>query len=240
MRKLLSSSSVQVTMMALRYLRVQLPRLPKVEGPNAEHSAEALIAEANAQLSKLKQAVGQHEEAEIERMAVNAELKRIGKENNKLDVQIGRELRALVRGDTQDPRFLRMFPEAPSVGAGLSKSYLEQKRFTANIKHLIETDEAFSALRSYLPEIDDLMHAFRKTLHQRDLLLNAEKQALVARNVAMDEVKAFYNQAYARLTIAYPGQEALIETCFYAIPKSRKGNADDSASEEDAGEEEEG
>ena len=105
MQKLTDSHSSAHALRALRFAILRLGSRPETAGfaPDVL-AARTALATANDALDT----------AQTARMAATAEMGWIDQGIDDTAVQLGLELRALVKGDTNDPRYKRLFPIAPS------------------------------------------------------------------------------------------------------------------------------
>ncbi len=225
MHQLSEKYSVPTTLLAMRYLRVELLRQPAPENADDPNAPAQLLPECDAQMARLKAASEEYEMAETNRMVTNAALQRASKKNYKVLVQLAREMRTKLEGDQADPLFVRLFPKAPSKAVN-STSYTKTLRYTADVKARIEENpEDYPELQRYLPQMQENLEEIQKLLIRREQDLLAERKTKADRTAVLKEVQDFYNKAYIRLFKVYDGDQEQVDAFFYKLNKPSKKDA---------------
>ena len=161
----------------------------------------------------LRSADDSWQEARTARMAATAEVEF---QDEWLDggvMQVGRVARALVEGQTGDPRYTALFPIAPSA-AMAPVGGDAQARFVKAMIQQLEGDDAFVSLRHHATTLTERAEALTTALAAREELYLAEAQADAVRTRAADAARRAYNLMYPRLQLIFPDRPTLVESFF--------------------------
>ena len=236
MKKLINSYSTPLTIIALQYLRRQLLIIEPPQDPSGPNAPSQLVAECDDLLKQMEDATKAFDAAKVQRMIDNARLREDVKKNCTMLVQLAREMRAVVQGNQNHPLYVNLFEEAPSKAAGLSSSYRKILSYTRNVKSYFEDDPQYARFQSSIPDLQSSIDAIEHGLKQRGDDEITESQAEMKRKQIKLRMQDFYNHAYIRLLMAYEGNLALVENCFYPIRSKKKSteNASNPSKEEGA------
>ncbi len=223
MQKLTTRHAVQVHFDAMRFLCIQLAVYPDLK---------EMLDEATALIEELKSAEGAYQQSKFYRMSDTAKITYLDKMLGKVVSKIARAVRVLVDGNLKSPVYVTLFTKAPSTAmrGGVSE---DQKRFISNIIYQVENNDVYDSLRPELPALKAQNEALLAAVASREAKQDAESRALTARNLATEHIRAFYNLLPSRLNIHFQGQEALVDSFFYAVPKTRNAKKDEGGSEEE-------
>jgi hypothetical protein len=207
MEKLRDTDSSETVKRRARYLIVRLLSRPEVKE----------YAQGIAQkLETLKERIEDHEIATDERIGSTAEIhyyvERIGEKVS----AIARDVVVLVRGDTSDARYKRIFLVSPSEA--MRSSIDDRDRFVRNILETLETDRTYASLKSHIKTLRADTEALAALYAQRDTQQLALDRARQELDIATDAVRRAHNHALHHASISFPDDRALVESFFWQAP----------------------
>lgn len=233
MNRLTKNSSPALTYTSILYLRVQLVRKPAPANTDSPDAPKQLIVECQEQLSRIRNAQDKLQTAKVNRMGINAELHQATNENYQLLVQIAREIRTMVKGDSQHPTYLKIFPKSPSEAANPNQGYAQHFTYAVRVKNKIASDPTYDTVLNYVPQLEENLKQIQELLSRREVLFTEENDASVELSTVTREAQAFYNHAYIRLLMVYNSNTKIVDPCFYRLPHSKKKASNKKASADD-------
>lgn len=188
----------------MRFLSIRLRSRPLSAGlaGDVDRERDALGARNEA-----------HENAFEERVAASAEISFLDGMLGAAVADLARDVNVLVKGRTDDPRYLRIFIGTPSermkpVGGP------EQDRFVQNILDVLSKDPDFASLHAHLPLITEWQQQLSDAVKRRESLQLAEDRARQELDIAIARARKVYNQMEHRLALVFPDHESLVESFF--------------------------
>ena len=153
-------------------------------------------------------------EARERRIAASAEVAYL---DGKLDggiMGLSRQALVEVKGDRGDPRYRRLFAEAPSAGLA-PVAGTGQAHFVAGVLAQLTRDPSpFPDLTGGAPDLQSMVTALQDAEKRRDDLYVPESTARTDLDVALDHARRVYNLLHARLQLLFPDDPGLVESFF--------------------------
>lgn len=211
MESLRETHGVEVVLGALRILSIRCGSRPASKAIGGE------MASLRASLRELRDA---WEGARDERIAATAEIQYRDAVLDDAVMSLARQVNALVDGKTDDARYRALFPSAPSgqmrpIGGSAQRAYVR-----ALLKTLTERED-LSTLAPQRKAIAKAQDALDDATAARDDLQVTEDRASTALQIALDEARDAYNQAWHRLNVEFPKDKALVESFFRALSREK-------------------
>lgn len=198
---------------ALRYLRIRMASRPQTR---------ALEGELNELRMRLQGHQASWEEAREERVAATAELEICDSDLDEAVSRLSKALLADMRAD--DPRYQTLFSLSPSQ-AMKDQASPAQSRFVRSLLSVLSGTD-YAAYKSHAETIARLQARVEEVEASRETFYQAESLAQVKRRAVLAEARRFYNQAYPRLLLIFPGQKRLVESYFASLTeRSREVSA---------------
>lgn len=211
MQQLEMNQSIDTFVEAFRFLRIRMPRMEE---------AKPFIGEVDNQLQKLRDTDSDWQQAKLQRMSRTAEIMLAAEDLDEEVMQISRELRAVVGGKIQDPRYKRMFPiSATEMVKGIKSS--QQARYMVSIINLLENDPDFTPIKAHAVTLRNLNDTVNTLMLEREALYVVENDANNARNLAKQESRDFYNHLYTRILAVSPGKKRHVNSLFYVFKRTK-------------------
>ena len=204
MEKLTDRHSVRAVMKALRFQTIRLGSRPEA----AQMARE--MGEQRRGLHDLNEAFLNAQER---RIGGTAEIRYHDRRLDKAVMDLAREVVALTRGRRDDPRYLKLFPAAPSsLMQGVTGD--RQARFTRSLVSLLQEDADYSELSGHAETIGQHLADLDAAIARREDLYMPEFKAQADLTVALDQACRAYNLSYPRLVLLFPDDNALVESFF--------------------------
>ena len=205
----------------MRFLSIRLHSRPLSAG---------LAADIDKERDALNERNEAYENAFEERVAASAEIGFLDGMLGSTVSDLARDVNALVKGRTDDPRYLRIFIGTPSermkpVGGP------EQDRFVQNILDVLAKDSDFASLHAHVPLITDWQQQLTDAVKRRETLQLAEDRARQELDIAIARARKVYNLMEHRLALIFPDSEPLVASFFRA---TRAAGAVEATPEENA------
>lgn len=198
---------------ALRYLRIRAASRPQ---------SRPLEIELNEIRSRLQAHQTTWEEAREERVAATAELEVSDSELDEAVSRLAKALLSEMRAD--DPRYQNLFTLAPSQ-AMKELASASQNRYVRSLLTVLAGPD-YAGVKSQAETIARLQGRVEEVEALRETFYQAESLAEVKRKATLAEAKRFYNQAFPRLMLLFPGQRRLVESYFASLSeRSRAADA---------------
>jgi hypothetical protein len=190
----------------MRFLSIRLHSRPLSAG---------LAVDIDKERDALNERNEAYENAFEERVAASAEIGFLDGMLGSTVSDLARDVNALVKGRTDDPRYLRVFIGTPSermkpVGGA------EQDRFVQNILDVLARDPDFASLSAHAPLITEWQQQLSAAFKRRESLQLAEDRARQELDIAIARARKTYNQMEHRLALIFPDHESLVESFFRA------------------------
>lgn len=215
MEKLRPEHGVSTIERALRYMAIRLSSRPETR---------EMAPELRAERARLKDADEMWLEARETRVATTAEVEY-------LDEKLGAEIMSLSRaalaqvkdGNREDERYKRLIgPLSPSE-AMAPVGGEEQTRFVRTVLAQLTIEGGpFPSLSDRAPVIDAALTALADAEARRNALYVPEATAAAERTAARDRARRLYNLTQPRLQLAFPDDDALVETFFAKLGAPKK------------------
>lgn len=199
--------SVTQTLAAGRFTGLRLQSRPQTRG---------LAGELQAIMAALVAAHQRYLAARDEVLVATAEVEYLDGEVDIDVVQLGREARPLVKGDTSHPDWMLAFPISPSAGTAQVGGNA-QARYVNNLVDRINTLDTFAPLRDRAAEVKVKLDTLTAAEAEREVKRQALGQARQERRVAQLQVHKVYNLLYPRAQLVFPEQLRLVESFFYTF-----------------------
>ncbi len=222
MNQLTDKTPHTTTYNSILFLRVQLMRKPAPEDPEGPNGPKQLMVECGDHLQQLHQAQDALMMANANRVGLNAELKQVVTDSHKLVLQIAREVRAHLQGDSKDPIYLKIFPKSPTELSNPNHGYSHHIDYIHRLRDKIAADADYELFRNHIPDLEANMQKIRDQIEKRAAAISAENDATIALNQVAEKARNFYNHAYARLLMAYNSDYKIVESCFHKIQTKKK------------------
>lgn len=206
MEKLREDHGYLTVRRGMRFLSIRLRSRPLSAG---------LAADVDKERDALGERNEAYENAFEERVAASAEIGFLDGMLGAAVSDLARDVNALVKGRTDDPRYLRIFIGTPSermkpVGGP------EQDRFVQNILDVLARDPDFASLRAHVPLITEWQQQLSAAFKRRETLQLAEDRARQELDIAIARARKMYNQMEHRLALVFPDNDTLVESFFRA------------------------
>jgi hypothetical protein len=212
MQKLTERHSATITAQALRYLSIRLKSRPETQ---------SLISEIETVRSALATAEEAYSQAKEERMAATAEINYLDGQLDQTVMALAREVGVMTRNKTQDPRYMKLFPTAPSALirpiAGES-----QERFVRSLINRLQEDADYAGLKPYAETMEKQQQLLNQAGQRREQLYQPEVKAQTDQRIVLDQARRLYQNIYHRLQLLFPTDAALVESFFMDLRSSRK------------------
>jgi hypothetical protein len=204
MESLTQTHSFLITNRGLRYTICRARSRPE---------ASLIVQDLSSHRALLRSSWDTYEDAHEERIAATAEIEYRDGLVNACVMTVARHVHAVVDGNTRDPRYVKIFSEAPSdalkpVG-GTTKA-----EFIRGVVHVLETDEAFEALRPHAAIIERAQAEFDESVRRRSECQVIENTAWSAFQIELDAARDAYNRSQHHFALLFPKDKALVES-FY-------------------------
>ena len=198
-----ASAEFALTLMVFLYLRVA-----------SRPQAADVAADLKATIDDVKAKAQTVEDKRLARRLTTAELMYLDEE---LDAALSRyvkHLLALLPEGRQDPRYVQMFPVAPSemTRAVASES---QSRMLKNVLLVHDGDAELAAISAPAKVLRAALDAVNTTRAQRVLDYDAEQSATAALRATLGTARGVFNAAHPRLELAFPGKKGLIRSFYW-------------------------
>lgn len=219
MQKLKGNHGPPLTLRALRFLGIRLKSRPL---------SQPMIKDVAGARAVLREKLEAWEELVEERLAASAEIVYRDRAVDGTVMALARDVNVMVNGKTGDPRYLKLFPTAPSqalkpVGGET------QGRFVLGVLKRIKDDADYKSVAKHAKPIREALDALDGAEAQRSELMVSEAAArseLVAATIAAQRV---YNETWHKLSLLFTDDDALVESFFLTL--SAGTATDDSAPE---------
>ncbi len=204
MESLAQNHSFLITNRALRYTICRARSRPE---------ASPVVQELSRHRALLRSSWDTYEDAHEERIAATAEIEYRDGRVNACVMTVSRHVHAMVDGNTRDPRYVKIFSEAPSdalkpVG-GTTKA-----EFIRGVVRVLETDPAFESLRPHAALILRAQVEFDESVRRRSESQVIENTAWSAFQIELDAAREVYNRSQHHFALLFPKDKALVES-FY-------------------------
>lgn len=221
MESLSQQHSFLITNRALRYTICRARSRPE---------ASPVVQELSRHRSALRSSWDTYEDAHEDRIAATAEIEYRDAKVNACVMTVARHVHAMVDGDTRDPRYVKVFSEAPSdalkpVG-GTPKA-----EFIRGVVRVLETDESFESLRPHAAIIQRAQAELDGAVRRRSELQVIENTAWSAFQIELDAAREAYNRSQHHFALLFPKDKALVES-FYRPHGTRTREASEETGDE--------
>ena len=198
-----ASSEFALTLMVFVYLRIA-----------SRPQAADIVADLKTTIDDVKTKTQTVEDKRLARRLTTAELMYLDEE---LDAALSRyvkHLLALLPEGRQDPRYVQMFPVAPSEMTRAVASE-GQSRMLKNVLLVHDGDAELAAISAPAETLRAALDAVNTTRAQRVLDYDAEQSATAALRASLIAGRAVFNALHPRLELAFPGKKGLIRSFYW-------------------------
>ena len=154
-------------------------------------------------------------------------------EEDYLVAKLVRRLMVLVDGKRSDPRYQRLFQEAPSKTTDRVADE-EQARLVSHIIDTVTKSDDYASLRDLLPSLTAAHAALATAKTAQQSAMQSEEAAWKALQVAEQVARDIYRDTEPKLEILFPGRRRLVDSFYPSNPrKSKKEGAQKAKGEAD-------
>ncbi len=190
-----------------KYEQAQLTQ--KNQTPTAaEIRVQKIEAEVQNEITAFKSALSVYESAQIEHLAIRADILRWKNALYHRIMQFYRDRKA--HAPEELPRFFTGDPDHFRLPGAYGKLMLQAHAF---LQRLTQNEVAVAK------SVEEALHYLKHALMEREAARQKEDSYKAMREQAMDRAQLFYNSLYKRLLAIYPGMADYVEICFYDLPK---------------------
>lgn len=198
-----SGHEVALTLMVFLYLRIA-----------SRPQASDVAAELKTSIDDVKTKAQTAEDRRLARRLTTAELEYLDEELDAALSRYVRHLLALLSEGRQDPRYVRMFPVAPSeMTRGTATE--SQSRMLKNVLAVHDSEPELASISPAAETLRAALDAVNTSRAQRVLDYDAETAANAELRASLIAGRAVFNSAHPRLEIAFPGKKGLIRSFYY-------------------------
>ncbi len=193
---------------ALRFASIRLHSRPQTAD---------LATSVDAERTAIREREDAWLEARERRIAASAEVEYL---DGKLDdgiMDLSRQALVEVKGDRDDPRYRRLFAEAPSAGLAPVAGTDEAHFVRAVLAQLSSDSPPFPDLKGGAPDLQSTLTALQDAENRREDLYVPESTARTDLDVALDHARRVYNLLYPRLQLLFPDDPGLVESFFASV-----------------------
>lgn len=214
MQKLGERHGAQAIERALRFTSIRL---------RSRTETAEIADEVDEMRQRVREVSEEYAQQREERLAASAEVQFLDSEVDRAVADIVRRALDLVENNHEDPRFVSIFPPAPT--ATNPAPHLDQDHHVRSICARIAKDpdlaELLEPARALAADIDELATAVLR----RNALFVPERKAATDRDLVLQAARDLYNALYPRLLLQFPDQEMLVESFFTEIRRSKPPGA---------------
>ena len=204
MEKLRKNHSSKIIDRALRHLCIQL---------NANPVTRHYVMHLEQTRKKLESTESELKKIHALRLASTKNVWSRDKALNKAAMTLALDTLVLTQNDRKDPRFLNLFPAAPSKAMMPVASESKIELVSKIMETLCEKGE-LAPLSRHLDTLARAKKELEEALAQRRDLEAPEKNALAARDEAKGEAVKSYNMMHARLQILFDDDQKAVNAYF--------------------------
>lgn len=212
MQKLGEKHRFNGTNKALRHVRLRLKRRPEGKG---------LSEEAQEVRQRLRASHEAWQEAVEERIAQGAEVAYCDGILDGLAMDAARRVLAEVQNQRDAPLFKSLFIETPSEALKLIGGSAQDK-FILNLIDGLQGQPQDGPLFPLAKPLSVAQAALSDALRDRDAAALGEAKAKARYDIDLEDAKRFYNQLFHRVSLLWPTDKALVESCFVQLAKPKK------------------
>ena len=197
------SAELALTLMVFLYLRIASRPL-----------AADLVADLKTAIDDVKAKAQTVEDKRLARRLTTAELTYLDEELDDALSRYVKHLLALLPLGRQDPRYVQMFPVAPS-DMTRSVASAAQSRMVKGVLAVHDAEPELAAISAPAEVLRAALDAINAGRAQRVLDYDAEQVAQNALRASLTTARGVYNAAHPRLELAFPGKKGLIRSFFW-------------------------
>ena len=205
------ASSAELSLILMVFLYLRIAHRPQAADIAVDLKATIDDVKAKAQIV---------EDKYLARRLTTAELIYLDEELDTALARYVKHLLALLTDGRQDPRYVRMFPVAPSeMTRGMASE--GQSHMLEQVLAVHDGDAELAAISAPAEVLRAALAAVNTTRAQRVLDYKAEQAATTELRASLISARGVYNAAHPRLELAFPGRKGLIRS-FYWREEIRK------------------
>ena len=197
------SAELVLTLMVFLYLRIA-PR----------PAAADIAADLKTTIDDVRAKAQTADDKRLARRLTTAELAYLDEELDDALSRYVKHLLALLPLGRQDPRYVAMFPVAPSE---MTRSVASeaQSRMIKGVLDVHDADAELAAISAPAEVLRAALNAVNTCRAQRVLDYEAEQSANNALRASLTSARAVFDAAHPRLELAFPGKKGLIRSFYW-------------------------